>query len=938
MSEKRQVRISLRDKAGGRTITVTKDPFIIGRSNSADVQIKESHISRHHLKVTTRGDQIYLMDLGSGNGSSINDRQLGSSEECEYKMGDVVTFGKEKSVSITMMIEQNIQKIAVNDSYIDPDTTVVRNNVVLINSPPSAPTGDQPEEMLNEDHLLDQFKTIIRKSREDISVAAKREADRIVEEALQSAQKTNDECQRLITETSDQARKIIEDAKSEALKFKIETEEELKEQELHAKEIIESERKQAEEEISFLRKTTNELEKRSESLKELCITKESELIEVEDEFSKIKREIEVNRDNLKMFVGELEQKKKTGLDEIKKLEERKVSLEYEERTRKAKLEAELAESAAQVSRGKIEVQAVLEDKRHLETQGHRIKAEFEGIKQEAEEIKKTRDIVNLELLTVRSEVLSSKSMIEQAKKDKEMFLAQVSEERKRLQDEEQKINQRIAKLEDERESTKKDCERMMVEAQKRVADYDKQVNEKQRQIAMVLDRLEDKKLKIEAEISLIEEEKKKIILKSTEEATKIIEHANSEKDTILKDAKTAADVRIDESIIEANKLIAQARDDIEKKIYEAGATANKIIAEAKQSSGTIISRANTESTAIVENAHAIAQKELADATDKSKTIIDKANDEARANQVAQQKTLAELKHLELTNINGQREKMLKEMSDKKEEYAKKVSTNVFAFVASAMASVKTKTIDDELIEEFTRGLKELVEDLMLDKQRADANKLQSILKTSENAKIKEKKYWRRLTYMSSALMLFIVVVMVAPSVITGPRDMILNLFKDKGAGTSDQFLNEVIEKREQAIYRPVTTPEYKDNYVDNYLFTTGYMTEIKAKEFHDEWIVELNDFFINKLEVKDTTIIKFVSLESGLYKDFERAKEQIIATTPEPKIEEMRQLESAFKQRLSEFFQDPGKVERFYEFKKNFWNDYTRRKNSATSVPIKPNL
>lgn len=937
MSEKKKIRISLRDKAGGRTITVTKDPFIIGRSNTADVQIKESHISRHHLKVLTRDDQIFLIDLGSGNGSSINDRQINSSEECEYKTGDVVTFGKEKSVSITMLIEQAVQKVAVNDSYIDHDATVVRSNVLSINSTPSISTGDSSEETLNEDHLLDQFKTIIRKSREDISVAAKREADRIIEEALQNAQKTNAECEELTAETTERARKIIDDAKNEALKIREESEEELKEQELHVKGIIESERKQAEEEISFLRKTLNEVEKKSESLKELCVTKENELIEVEDEFSKIKREIEISRDNLKAFTAELEQKRKTGSDEIKRLEEKMVSLVYEERTRKAKLEAELAESAAQVSRGKIEVQAVLEEKRHLEMQGHRIKAEFEGIKQETDEIKKTRDIVNLELLTVRSEVLSSKNMIEQAKKDKEMFLAQISDERKRLQDEGQKINQRLAKLEDEKEATKRDCERMMVEAQKRVADYDKQVNEKQRQLAMAIDRLEDKKLKIEAEISLVEEEKKRILLKSTEEAAKIIELANCEKETILKETQETVSAKMDAAVVDANKLIAQARDEIERKIYEAGATANKIITEAKQNSGIIISRANTESTSIVENAHAVAQKELAEATDKSKSIIDKAIDEARANQAAQQKTLAELKHLELTNINGQREKMLKEMSDKREEYAKKVSTNVFAFVASAMTNVKTKVIDDELIEEFTRGLKELVEDLMLDKQRADANKLQSILKTSENAKLKEKKYWRRLTYMSSALMTFLVVIVVFPSIITGPRDMILNLFKDKGVGTSDQFLNEVIEKREQAIYRPVTTPEYKDNYVDNYLFTTGYMTEIKAKEFHDEWIVELNDFFINKLEVKDTTIIKFVSLESGFYKDLEKVKEQIVAATPEPKIEEMRQLESAFKQRLSEFFQDPGKVDRFYEFKKNFWNEYTRRKNATPPVPVKTN-
>jgi hypothetical protein len=53
-----------------------KDALFIGRSDENDIKLVDRNVSRKHLKIFTEQGQYFIMDLGSKNGTYINDQQV----------------------------------------------------------------------------------------------------------------------------------------------------------------------------------------------------------------------------------------------------------------------------------------------------------------------------------------------------------------------------------------------------------------------------------------------------------------------------------------------------------------------------------------------------------------------------------------------------------------------------------------------------------------------------------------------------------------------------------------------------------------------------------------------------------------------------------------------------------------------------------------------
>jgi DNA-binding NtrC family response regulator len=64
----------------------------IGRSSSCGIGIPDPSVSRVHAEISVKSEVIFLTDLGSRNGSFVNDKRL-SSEPVRLQMGDFLRFG-----------------------------------------------------------------------------------------------------------------------------------------------------------------------------------------------------------------------------------------------------------------------------------------------------------------------------------------------------------------------------------------------------------------------------------------------------------------------------------------------------------------------------------------------------------------------------------------------------------------------------------------------------------------------------------------------------------------------------------------------------------------------------------------------------------------------------------------------------------------------------
>jgi len=75
----------------GAKIAVKKDRFLIGRSSKCHLCAGSTAVSRKHCAISRNGTKVLIEDLGSRNGTLVNDEKIAG--EVELSSGDEVTVG-----------------------------------------------------------------------------------------------------------------------------------------------------------------------------------------------------------------------------------------------------------------------------------------------------------------------------------------------------------------------------------------------------------------------------------------------------------------------------------------------------------------------------------------------------------------------------------------------------------------------------------------------------------------------------------------------------------------------------------------------------------------------------------------------------------------------------------------------------------------------------
>ena len=93
----------------GEAFELTKDEIIIGRDTTLDISFEISEVSRRHAAITRVGDEYFVKDLGSTNGTFVNKKRV--KDQHRLKIGDVIMLSDE----VYLVVE----------SQFDPGATMV---------------------------------------------------------------------------------------------------------------------------------------------------------------------------------------------------------------------------------------------------------------------------------------------------------------------------------------------------------------------------------------------------------------------------------------------------------------------------------------------------------------------------------------------------------------------------------------------------------------------------------------------------------------------------------------------------------------------------------------------------------------------------------------------------------------------------------------------
>jgi diguanylate cyclase (GGDEF)-like protein len=75
----------------GRRVPLGTEPTVLGRSSKCDVQVDQESVSRNHCRVSFNGKHYTIRDLGSTNGTYVNDELI---DEVNLRDGDQIKVGR----------------------------------------------------------------------------------------------------------------------------------------------------------------------------------------------------------------------------------------------------------------------------------------------------------------------------------------------------------------------------------------------------------------------------------------------------------------------------------------------------------------------------------------------------------------------------------------------------------------------------------------------------------------------------------------------------------------------------------------------------------------------------------------------------------------------------------------------------------------------------
>ncbi|MNJ96853.1 FHA domain protein [compost metagenome] len=121
------------------TREVNKDSFTVGRSLDCDISLNDSLVSRVHLVVSRRWNQIWIEDKNSSNGTFLNDTKIVQSSPVNVVASDKLRMGRSEYV---IMIELTAEVVEPTESMQTPpaeeENPLLADTVMM--PPPSDPT------------------------------------------------------------------------------------------------------------------------------------------------------------------------------------------------------------------------------------------------------------------------------------------------------------------------------------------------------------------------------------------------------------------------------------------------------------------------------------------------------------------------------------------------------------------------------------------------------------------------------------------------------------------------------------------------------------------------------------------------------------------------------------------------------------------------------
>ena len=261
----------------------------------------------------------------------------------------------------------------------------------------------------------------------------------------------------------------------------------------------------------------------------------------------------------------------------------------------------------------------------------------------------------------------------------------------------------------------------------------------------------------------------------------------------------------------------------------------------------------------------------------------------------------------------------------KSHLAEEMAGDLVSSLTDELSKQKAKPIDKEIIDNVSKKIYQIVIQTFLSEQPDEVRRLNEKYKKSVvRSKIDEFLLVKLLKRNYFTIFLFFMF-FTFPEFANLPKNIIHELSNIKGVNTDvksqTEFVrNKIVSPPER--YLASQTEKYYGTEVDNIIYHKNYLQKKNQEKFRDIWVLALNDVLVKKIELKDTVIVKVISLETKLQFDLEKMVKHINPKTPQVQISEMRKVEKIFRSKMTMLLEGERNFDQYLELKKNVWADY----------------
>ena len=98
----------------GRTLVVAARVVVVGRQHECALRVRHPLVSREHCRIELRPDGVYLVDLGSMNGTFLNGTPVGA--DTRLRRDDRIGLGRDGAVLVVRAAEIGAQDLLEDES------------------------------------------------------------------------------------------------------------------------------------------------------------------------------------------------------------------------------------------------------------------------------------------------------------------------------------------------------------------------------------------------------------------------------------------------------------------------------------------------------------------------------------------------------------------------------------------------------------------------------------------------------------------------------------------------------------------------------------------------------------------------------------------------------------------------------------------------------